>query len=252
MARFVLKIEDSDLARVCRVIEDQRNDGFVIERRRKNLTRKDIAIDIEQFWQNSILCIFSSVQRAGPNSHLVYFMKQSPFPLSLHEFHQAQDKLSLCQRALAQWPGIRFRNRRTEYIIENYNIITDRNFWTTIQSFFESMKGGNRKLVERQCANFISDKLKGFGPKQSRNLLQALGVSRYEVPIDSRILRWFDQNNFIFPFSQSALSDERLYSFILDQIQHICEMIEEYPCILDASIFSTYDNGGWNQNNMIY
>ena len=33
----------------------------------------------------------------------------------------------------------------------------------------------------------MSERLAGFGPKQARNLLQGLGLTRYEIPIDSRI-----------------------------------------------------------------
>src|SRR3712207_8726784 len=41
----------------------------------------------------------------------------------------------------------------------------------------------------------IDDSLKGFGPKQSRNLLQGLGLTRYEIPIDIRITRWFNDRS---------------------------------------------------------
>ena len=39
---------------------------------------------------------------------------------------------------------------------------------------------------ERETARWIASRLVGFGPKQSRNLLQSLGLGRYEIPLDSR------------------------------------------------------------------
>lgn len=36
--------------------------------------------------------------------------------------------------------------------------------------------------AERQVAEYIRETFHGFGPKQSRNLLQALGLTRYEIP----------------------------------------------------------------------
>jgi hypothetical protein len=44
---------------------------------------------------------------------------------------------------------------------------------------------GATKFEERKCAEMINDTLLGFGPKQSRNLLQRLGLTKYEIPIDS-------------------------------------------------------------------
>ena len=31
---------------------------------------------------------------------------------------------------------------------------------------------------------------KGIGPTRARNLLQSLGLTRYEIPLDSRVVRW--------------------------------------------------------------
>ena len=42
-----------------------------------------------------------------------------------------------------------------------------------------------KESAERQAADYFADHFAGFGPKQSRNLLQSLGLARYEVPIDS-------------------------------------------------------------------
>jgi len=47
--------------------------------------------------------------------------------------------------------------------------------------------------IEREACILLQE-LKGIGPKQSRNLRQALGLLRYEIPIDSRIVKWLNLN----------------------------------------------------------
>ena len=90
-------------------------------------------------------------------------------------------------------------------------------------------------------ADFLHNEFKGFGPKQSRNFLQSLGLTKYEIPIDSRISQWL--NNFGFPIrlSSTSLSDKAFYHFVSDGIIELCEKAGIYPCELDAGIFSSFD-----------
>jgi thermostable 8-oxoguanine DNA glycosylase len=94
---------------------------------------------------------------------------------------------------------------------------------------------------ELESADFIDDTLKGFGPKQSRNLLQELGLTRYEIPIDSRITRWLNDFGFPVTLSADALSARNYYSFVSEGVRELCEACGIYPCLLDAAIFSSYD-----------
>jgi hypothetical protein len=47
---------------------------------------------------------------------------------------------------------------------------------------------------ERIVARVLDEQLRGIGPKQSRNLLQELGLTRYEIPLDSRVAGWLNEN----------------------------------------------------------
>jgi thermostable 8-oxoguanine DNA glycosylase len=95
---------------------------------------------------------------------------------------------------------------------------------------------------EVEAADFIDDNLKGFGPKQARNLLQLLGLTKYEIPIDSRITEWL--NDFGFPVRLSAVSlaDRNYYVFVSEGFRKLCAASDLYPCMLDAAIFSSFDN----------
>lgn len=106
--------------------------------------------------------------------------------------------------------------------------------------------------TERRTAKFIDKELIGFGPKQSRNLLQGSGLSRYEIPMDSRITKWL--NNFGFPvkLTATALSDRNYYNFVSDGFQRLCKACEIVPCALDAAIFSSFDKGRWTEENLVW
>ena len=63
---------------------------------------------------------------------------------------------------------------------------------------------------------------------------------KYEIPLDSRIIKWF--NGFGFPIKLEArmLMSIDLYEFIEDTIQELCKRANVYPTILDACIFSSF------------
>lgn len=81
----------------------------------------------------------------------------------------------------------------------------------------------------------------GLGPKQARNFVQWLGLSRHEVPIDSRVLKKMKEFGTTFLPSGAALGDEAVYVFVQDGLQQIAESLAIYPCILDACIFASFD-----------
>ena len=95
--------------------------------------------------------------------------------------------------------------------------------------------------TETEAADLIDHRLKGFGPKQSRNLLQSLGLTKYEVPIDSRITRWLNDFGFPVKLSATALSDLDYYKFVSEGFRELCDACGIYPCVLDAAIFSSFD-----------
>ena len=114
------------------------------------------------------------------------------------------------------------------------------------------MKGNATKEIEREIADEIDDMLIGFGPKQSRNLLQALGLTKYEIPIDSRITTWLNDFGFPIKLSATGLQDKAYYHFVSDGFQILCKHAKVYPCVLAATIFSYYDNGLWTSENSVY
>ena len=79
---------------------------------------------------------------------------------------------------------------------------------------------------------------KGFGAIEARIFLQYLGLTKYEIPIDSVVSDWL--NNFGFPvkLSTTALQDRNYYHFVSDGIQLLCKKANVYPCVIEAAIHS--------------
>lgn len=142
----------------------------------------------------------------------------------------------------------RYVNRISYFFSNNFKRIED-NDWFIINTLKELLENDS-KIKERKIADQLNDELDGFGPKQSRNFLQALGLTRYEIPIDSRITNWLNEFGFPVTLSSAPLGDRGYYHFVLDGIQELCKQADIYPCILDAAIFSSFDNGEWTEENI--
>jgi len=54
---------------------------------------------------------------------------------------------------------------------------------------------------------FLANHIVGLGPKTKPELLQAIGLTRFEIPIDSRLIKWLNEFGFPVRLSASALSD---------------------------------------------
>jgi hypothetical protein len=95
----------------------------------------------------------------------------------------------------------------------------------------------SQKVLERSAARVLADNLHGIGPKQSRNLLQDLGLSRYEIPLDRRVTGWLRQN-FGWAISADDLSEHESYDRLLDRVQEVCVEAGVLPTIFDAAAFT--------------
>lgn len=83
--------------------------------------------------------------------------------------------------------------------------------------------------------------MSGFGPKQSRNLLQWLGLTRHEIPIDSRVMSWLNDNGFPLPMSSRLLLYNDYYEFVENGIHELCRLCNVFPCVFDAAVFASFD-----------
>lgn len=241
--RFIWEITDSDIARLRSFVNEQSKNGLVIHRARNCSPRKE-SVTKDSFWREMVCMRLTSQQKSGPDSHVAKFGDLNPFPLSYSLILAAGDPAKLITQALSAHGGIRHGTTIGDQLANNFFLLEEGEWPRTLAECNRLTKNVDRS-VEASVADYINTSFKGFGPKQSRNLLQSLGLTRFEIPIDSRVIAWF--NNFGFPFilSSGALSDIHYYKLVQNGIQELCQRCDVLPCILDASIFSLKDGDGW-------
>ena len=145
--------------------------------------------------------------------------------------------------------------RRTNSIARelSFNLaILEEGHWSQVFLVLRELRKKRSAKAERNAAAFIADNFKGFGPKQSRNLLQSLGLTRWEILVDSRTVKWLDEFGFPLHPSSSSLSDPEYYNLVVDGLQALCRKARIYPCILDAAIFTSFDQGQWAAGKMAF
>ena len=240
--------ESGDIEAVHELFESQKNKELFNERSKWNVRILPIEHKKDEFWHTMIGCLLTSQQKSGPKSAVSQFLDIEPFPLSL-ELCKKNSTIEYTDGILTEFGGIRFSRRIAKFADENLKWLNSGG-WKNISNEAEKLANLRRHEAkfkdfnqERIAANFIKENLKGFGPKQSRNLWQWLGYTRFEIPLDSRVIKWLNSNN-IFPMkiTSTALSDINYYEMVLDWIQKLCVDADVLPCMLDAAIFSSYDN----------
>ncbi len=242
-------ITDKDIQKIKKVLIDNEN-PFLIKRRERNVNRQNIVINEDVIIKTMIACLLTSQQRSGPNSVVGRFLSKEPFPINFESISKVDKIEDYLKQKLKKNELTRYINRISHFFASNIKKIEKDN-WLIIKKL-ENLKDIDSKEEERKIADKLNNDFDGFGPKQSRNFLQSLGLTRYEIPIDSRITNWLNDFGFPVTLTSSPLGDKGYYHFVSDGIQELCRKAEIYPCILDAAIFSSYDNGEWTEENTIF
>lgn len=249
--KIVWHIKQRDVKRVRSFLEQHRDDPFVQYRMARNLRKEKSEVSKEELWRVLISCLLTSQQRSGPDAPVTRFISTIPFPLDYHLCRSQRDIRSFAQSTLASSGGIRFSNRLSEHVAENLDLL-EHGLWSETLTVLDDLRRAQNPESERSAAGFVAKHFKGFGPKQSRNLLQSLGLTRFEIPIDSRITKWLNDFGFPVKLSAGALSDANYYEFVSEGFQQLCAKSDVYPCVLDAAIFASYDQGGWTEDNVVW
>jgi len=239
---IIWNILDEDILKIKKVLDENENQ-FLKKRRELNIERKNIVINEDEIIKTMLACLLTSQQRSGPNSAIGNFFSKEAFPITIESISKVNNIEDFIKQELRNNSLTRYINRISRFFASNIKKIQTNN-WSIIEKL-EILKNLDSKDEERKLADKLHNDFVGFGPKQSRNFLQSLGLTRYEIPIDSRITNWLNDFGFPVTLTSSPLGDKGYYHFVLNGIQEICRKAEIYPCILDAAIFSSYDNSEW-------
>jgi len=249
--RLIWRIAKRDIANVRDIVARQSGNPLVERRYSRNLSDNRRTPSRSSFWKAQVACLLTTQQRSGPSSPVSRFLRQSPFPLTWGKCLAHAPPREFIRQTISTQRGLRRANRVSDAAAANLQLMQV-DWWQVTQSLLRSLLRSSSQEAEREAARHISARLSGFGPKQSRNLLQMLGLTRYEIPLDSRIIRWLNANDFPLRLSANALGDEEYYAFVLDGLQMLCAASGVFPCVLDAAIFSSFDKEEWRPRDVIF
>jgi len=247
--KIIFQVDDSDIHKVKSFYESLKDNAFVRNRIKRNLMGEIEPYTKELFWQAMICCLITTQQRSGPNSAATKFICTDPFPLPYIQDIAAGYLQKLVTSEISKY-GLRRGNTIGEEVRENHQWLEEGG-WQVIDKMIDKLQKNRNKVTERESATIVIDNLKGFGPKQSRNLLQSLGLTKYEIPVDSRIIKWLNEFGFPLKLTSAALADKEYFNLVLDGFQQICESCDIYPCVLDAAIFASFDEE-WPEDKLIW
>lgn len=227
-------------AEIIRATVQAAHDEDPLERRKWNVEETLSLPAADEFWKWIVLSLLSSQQRYGEDSAITRLEKGiDEFPLPFSEFASLDD--SEIDKRLRRF---RFHQRITKQSIANFRyLFGEENGWKSIESTLDSLlKQRNsapapvHRELERDAARMLAEILQGVGPKQSRNLLQSLCLTRYEIPLDSRVVGWL-RARLGWNISMESLSRPDYYEGLLDRVQASCEAAGVLPTLFDAVAF---------------
>jgi hypothetical protein len=246
--RLHIEIEDTDVARLKRAFEHWCEDELVQERMQLNVYEPGEKPDMNRVWTTMALALTTSQQRSAPGTPVWDLWCADPSPLSLKNVEAWRPTIATkAAEFLKDWGVNRFYNRVGGFLEANYEKLfvngaseTLQQYVDTLWSLREQYPDGDESVRDEEreiCKKVLSLELKGIGNKQCRNWLQNCRLLRYELPLDSRVLKFLRPIMPDVPLEQDLLGYASYYHFIEDTVQELCACVGLFPCVADAVMF---------------
>jgi hypothetical protein len=233
-------VDDASLAQWKRFVAENSNKDLPRRRYDLNVRRNGIDLSKGNIWRVLVGCQVTTQQRSGPNSAVSRFLNSESPALDIRSCRGSKNLSDLLERELTA-AGL----RRAHIIASNLTAIwthLEGGEWKILLTHLETLRTYSTSLKEKGVVGYLlAGKYPGLGQKQSRNFVQWIGLSRYEVPLDSRVLKKMREFGSSFVPSGAALTDEAVYLFVQDCLQQVSRALDIYPCMLDACIFASFD-----------
>ena len=206
------EISESDIKKVTDFVDENKN-PFVENRLNRNVNRNDIQINRDTILKTMLMCLLTSQQDSIPDNNIEVFFRKKPFLLT-YEFLSKATVIKVVLHSILKENGLtRYFDKIPDYFEYNFSYLEETN-WDLQKKLEICLKHESTKQEERELADSVDKMFKGFGSKQARNFLQVLGVSKYEIPIDTRTMNWMKNFGFPISFSITALQDKSFYHFV--------------------------------------
>jgi hypothetical protein len=230
---------------------------FVIQRMRDNVTGEPPRFCRDEFWRVMLGCLLTTQQRSGPGRPVQRFLGRKLFSPSLQDCASGNAEL-LVKAELNSFGGIRRGDTIATQAQANLAWL-ESGGWKVLEATFARLGEQRARpprcadvAEERAAADVVRGQLRGFGPKQSRNLWQWVGLTRYEIPLDSRITKWLKKNTGLpVEISAAGLADPGCYDLVMSAVHALCTGADVLPCVFDAAVFASYDRD-WLPNELEY
>jgi thermostable 8-oxoguanine DNA glycosylase len=234
---LIWKLSDSDINRIRDFVKKYMNPN-VEKIINKNINHIDRVIDKDSLLKAMLICLMSSETDSYPASKIEQIFTKKPFLLNCQYLFKVSNIELAFQETFQTFGVTKFLKKVPKYFSTNFDFLVETD-WALESEINRSLDHELTKYDERKLADMVDRSFKGFGSKEARSFLLALGVTKYEIPIDYKLLKWLKAFDFPITFSNIALQDIFFYHFVSDGIQKLCEISEIYPCVLYASIVSS-------------
>jgi len=255
------EIVPANIDAVKQIVAAKRLYRFFKSRHERNVANPPRQFSKDAFWRRMVVCICTSVQKSGPSSRVSKFVRERPFPLNLGVCEEKENLRSFAEEILRS-RGLRFGPTIAQRIELNLRWLCN-DGWPKVQEQFAKLCGLSqdtspeaRIAEEREAARLIMGRnggLAGFGSKQARNLWQWMGVTQYEIPLDSRVCDWLNALPSGFGIASNRLySSVSYYEATMSKVQALCKAAGVLPCEFDAAVFSNADAEEWPEEDDVF
>lgn len=248
--RLSYSFDADEIEAVKRIVAQKRVSGrrFVMYRLQHNVEGPVPQNDDDMLWMAHLMCLLTTQQRSGPDSAINKFLELKPFPLSLSACRQDDALQESVLHLLTEATGIRRTNKIARAVHGNLRLL-ERGEWANLRQWRDTLASQRalppnpaHRAAEEAAADYLNQFLE-FGPKQSRNFWQSLGLTRYTFVLDSRVLRWLRQHLKLDTglLTPQGLGDKDYYGFVSNILLDLCQQADVLPCLMDAAVFDSFD-----------
>lgn len=234
---IIWKLSDSDINKVRDYVKNNMNQNveMIINRNINHIDRK---IDKDSILRTMLICLLSSETDSYPERKIEQMLKKKQELLNYQYLFKVRNIEYLFQEVFQTFGITKYANKVPKYFSTNFEFLEETD-WDLGLEINSSITNELTKYDERKLADMVDKSFKGFGSKEARSFLLELGVTKYEIPIDHKLIKWLENFDFPIKFTKTALQDILFYHFVSDGIQKLCEVSEIYPCVLYTSIISS-------------
>jgi N-glycosylase/DNA lyase len=245
--KCVLVPDKADVRRLRTTFASLKDHDLVKERFEKNIAPMARKPGRSGIWRQLTTALATSGTRSTEGSGMWRLAHERVFPLRLTQVRSWYPKIEKPAEQVFRSYRVRFPLRKAQFVTANYKTLFRdggikelddliEQLWTLRQSPARQTERACRE-ERRICGEVLQVGLKGIGNKQCRNWLQGVGLLRYEVPLDSRVLKFLKPMMKGIPLEQELLGTAAYYHFIEDAVQALCRKARILPCVVDAMMF---------------